>query len=500
LSPGFFQSLGRREESLAVQSAILTGARAAGFLITIAVPIVLVRVFDQATFGIYKQLFLIVGTVIPILDWGLYASLFYFVPRDRGDGHRFVLQTMVLMGLSGGIVGIALAVAAEPIASLFGGEPLREYLPLLGLVVFLGASTVVVLWLPVVDRRPMFAAYTLAGSDFLRSAAIVAAALVVRTVEAVLWAVIAVIVLRGLWLLMYLQLRRVPGGRSVNRTDLKAQLRYALPFGGGQVFEVGFAQFHQYYVAAMVAAQMFAVYAIGVLHIPIIGMLTQSVTEVTSIRAAQFYKAGDLVELRRLWRAAISSLTVLLVPAWALAELYAFDMIVFLFGPEFSASVPVFRLFVCSVLLMIIVDHSILRATGDTPYVLKANAVGFGASVLAVIVLGSRSVLLGAVTGFLIGMIVIKAMGLARVARRLEVAWWQLLTVRVFARTGCAVLVSGLVAASAFGVPHRFLRLAVGGLLFLLVYGMIVLRWELVPRPQVTALLRRLIPAYRGGN
>ena len=51
----------------------------------------LVRTFNQAEFGTYKQLFLIYGTLYGLAQFGMAESLYYFVPRkpqEAGPVHR----------------------------------------------------------------------------------------------------------------------------------------------------------------------------------------------------------------------------------------------------------------------------------------------------------------------------------------------------------------------------------------------------------------------------
>ena len=71
----------RPERSRRALSLWITTARAFAALVGIAVPLVLVRVFDQTAFGYYKELFLIAGTAVPLLSFGLPASVFYLGPR-----------------------------------------------------------------------------------------------------------------------------------------------------------------------------------------------------------------------------------------------------------------------------------------------------------------------------------------------------------------------------------------------------------------------------------
>jgi len=488
--------LGRRESSLAVQSIILTAARVAGFAFSFAIPLVLVRVFDQAEFGIYKQLFLISGTAIPILGLGLGASLFYFIPRDSGDGQRYVLQALLLLALTGATAGLAIFLGADVIAHQFQAPSLRDYLPVLAVFVFLSVPSQLITVVPVADRRPTIAGFSIAGADIVRAAAIILAALLARSLEAVLWAAVAAIALRGAWLLVYVRIRRDPGHKARARRDLRGQFGYALPFAAAVLFQTGLARFHEYYVAASVSPERFAIYAIGVLHIPVITLLAQSVAEVMIVRAAQAYRAGDRGELRRLWHAAVGRLAVFLLPCWALAELFTPELIGILFGPAYLGSVPIFRIFLATILLMVVVDHGILRATGDTPYILKTNVAGFAASVVAVALLAKISVVLGAVTGYIVGMIALRALGLVKVAARLGLRFRDLLPWRELARVAAAILISSGLAATTFLLPHALLRILCGSAVFAGVYLVIVLRWELIPRGEIRAILTRFIPAY----
>ncbi len=490
-------SLRREEESLAVQSIVLTTGRIVGFAITFAIPVVLVRVFDQSTFGVYKQLFLIAGTAIPILSMGLYASVFYFVPRDGGDGHRYVVQTLGLLCLASVLGALALVFAGPSVASMLGMGSTLPYFVLLAVFVAIATPTELVTLLPVADRRPVFAAYTVAGSDLVRAGAIIAAGLIGQSIYAVLWAAIATMVLRGVWLLLYLGMRQAGKPRRRSPANLGSQLRYSLPFAGAVFFEIGLTRFHQYYVAANVPAADFAIYSVGLLQIPILGLLVQSVVEVMLVGATTAHKAGNVAEMRRLWMAAVERLGSVLLPCWVFAQLFATDIIGLLFGADYLAAVAVFRVFLFSVLLYIVVDHGILRATGDTPYMLKANVVGMVAATIAILLLARQSMLVGGVGGYVVGTAVMRGMGLMRVAKRLEARWHELIPLGAAAPVALAALVSATAASVAFFFPTPFFRLLFGGLIFFATYGSLALRWTILPGSLARTVLQRFNPAYR---
>jgi len=486
----------KREESLAVQSILLTSARAAGFVVTFFIPVILVRVFDQGQFGTYKQLFLVAGSAVPLLNLGMYASLFYFIPRDEGEGHRYLVQALALLGVTGALAGLGLLAGGDAISRVLNLPSLREFLPLVALYIVIATPADMVVAVPTVDRRPALAAYTMAASDVLRAVAIVGAAVITNSVRGVLWAAISVSCLRGLWLLLYVRVRRAPGARRPCLADLTAQLRYALPFAVGGLFLLALERFHQYYVAANVSAAAFAIYAVGILQLPVVGMLEQSVVEVMLIRGSQAYEAGDLGEVKRVWTIVLERLAVVLVPCWALAELLAPDLIGLLFGPAYLPALPVFRVFLVTVLALIIVDHGVLRATGDTPFVFVANATGLVISVAAILVLTRYSLLLGGVAGYVIGLLATRALGLVKVRQRLDVRWGDLLPWRVFGQIALVVSVSAAVAGTGLFLPGRLVRLAIVGAIFTFVYGWLVIRLELIPSIELRRIVRRLLAAY----
>ena len=79
----------------------LVAGRGVGFVATFAVPLVLVRLFDQATFGTYKQLFLIYGTLFGLAQLGVAESLYYFVPRRPEEAGRHAANAVAHAGGGG---------------------------------------------------------------------------------------------------------------------------------------------------------------------------------------------------------------------------------------------------------------------------------------------------------------------------------------------------------------------------------------------------------------
>ena len=78
---------------------LLMCGRSAAFAVTFLIPVVLVRTFDQAAFGTYKQLFLIYGTLFSIAQFGMAESLYYFLPNNPKAAGRFGANSTVILAL-----------------------------------------------------------------------------------------------------------------------------------------------------------------------------------------------------------------------------------------------------------------------------------------------------------------------------------------------------------------------------------------------------------------
>src|SRR5512133_677950 len=99
---------GNLADSILTRARPLLVARLAGAVLALAVPMVLARVLLPASYGTFKQAWLVSQSLALMLPMGLTQSLYYFVPREPADRDRYVAQTLwahVVLGLvAGGLV------------------------------------------------------------------------------------------------------------------------------------------------------------------------------------------------------------------------------------------------------------------------------------------------------------------------------------------------------------------------------------------------------------
>src|SRR4051794_13629274 len=116
---------------------LLMGGRVLAFAVTFFIPVVLVRIFDQAEFGTYKQLFLVYGTLYTIAQIGMAESLFYFLPLAGDKGGRYAANAAIVLTAAGVVSLGLLTLEAPQVARLLGNPGLAPYIPYVGVYLLL---------------------------------------------------------------------------------------------------------------------------------------------------------------------------------------------------------------------------------------------------------------------------------------------------------------------------------------------------------------------------
>lgn len=491
------------EESRRLQSIIVTAARLLSAFVGIAIPMVVVRVVDQRTFGVYKQLFLVAETLLMLLGANLATSLYYLVPRNRERAGRVMRQTAALLGGMGAVAAATVLLGADALSRFFDA-PLAPYALALALFTALSFPAALFPPAPIADGRAKLAALVLPGFDLLRSAAIVLVAIATRSLQAIVLAAalaIGVQAMAGVAYALWRGRQDRPGARGDGL--MSTQLAYVLPFAATTMVGLGRDKLHAFFVAGSFSAEEFAVYAVAILNLPFIGQLTQSVGEVLVVANAAHFAEGRLDELRRVWHRATYALALALFPIFALVEAFAAELITVLFGTAYVTATPIFRVYAVVVPLSVLLGSAMLRAAGDAKATLHADlsslAVTIGVLLLTAPTLGP----MGAALSLVAGQLAFAVYASWRTARRIELPardylpWSGL--VKVLAVAGLAAYAAWWTGQLVFpGSPAARLFIAggFGGLLFLAVAWVLGLVPE-AEREMVKGFARRLPWARR---
>jgi len=421
---------------------LLTLGRSAGFVATFFIPVVLVRVFDQATFGTYKQLFLVFATLYFIAQAGLAESLFYFVPKSRELRGAYVANSAIGLGALGLASGALLWAGGPAIAAWLSNAVLAAYLPWIGAFLFLMLASAGLEIVLIARGRFVWAAASYGLSDLLRAALFILPALVTRRLEWVLIGAVAFAALRMVVTLGYF-LGEFRGALRPGNGALGEQLSYALPFGAAVLIETIQGNLHQYIVSARFDAATFAIYAVGCLQVPFVDFVAGPAGSVMMVRMSERLADNDRGSILELWHQTTLRLALIFFPLTAMLLVLGRDLIVVLFTPAYAASVPIFLALTLSILFPVLQTDGVLRVFARTRFLLMVNLVRLGLILGSISWFLSAFGLMGAVLVTLSSMVVAKGLMLFDMCRLLKV------NVRRLLPWGSLATTAGLAAAAA---------------------------------------------------
>jgi O-antigen/teichoic acid export membrane protein len=357
------------QRSFIERAAWLTRANLLAFGLSFLTPLVIVRVFDQAEFGTYKQLFQILTTFMTALYLQVPMSAYYFMRREP-DKRPQVAMNIILFYLAIGLL-TALVLAAYPgwITYIFHNPALDKHTPLLGvaLTVCLMATNIEIFPLAVGDVRTASRFIVLA--QISKSLIIICAAVMFGSLRAVLWGTIIQGVIQCAFMLGYIHYRigslKVRPDQLFDWSLLKKQISNSLPQGDGGMAQSLGADLHNYFVSHYFSAASFAIYANGCFQPPLVSLMQGSFNDTLAQEAPRLEASGNYKGIIQSWMNAIRRLSLVILPACALMFVVRRELIVTLFTEAYAESAEIFSIYLIVTLTQMTLISPIMRSFAE---------------------------------------------------------------------------------------------------------------------------------------
>jgi O-antigen/teichoic acid export membrane protein len=363
-----------KSPGLSQQAAWLLSAKLVGFVLTVAIPLLVVRVLDQREFGLYKQAFLFIATVADLLPMGFYMSAFYFLPKIPDRGGAIVLNILIVNAFVGSVALVLLWIHPGILNALLGNSDLVPLAPLIGAVVL---TTIVAYFVEIVatareQARQSSALIVFASAT--RGAAMVAAVVIFKDVQSLLYAAVLQGAVVSCVLVIYLHRQFPYFWQRWDASLMRQQLAYALPIGFAGFPILVQHQLHFYIVAQRLSAAEYAIYAVGCFQLPAISLLRESVTSVLIPRMVHLRQADDRHGITILLASAMRKLALIHWPIFGFLVVSGPIFIQLVFTPQYAESWPIFLVNLMMIPLTVLISDPVLRAYPEqTGFVLRAR-------------------------------------------------------------------------------------------------------------------------------
>ena len=405
------------------------------------------RILLKEDLAAYRQTFLAYSTIGPLLTLGVGQGIYYFLPGEKHRIRGRVMDALAVLGLTGLLFAIFLICGGnELLAQRFSNPKVARFL--LWLIPF------VVLSLPsnigssvfVATENVMLASVFGVARRLLVGVATIVPLVIWKTCEAALLGNIVASCMLAV-VSISLMIRCTPADSSLPSFSAARELvTFTLPLALGTMIGTISIQLDKLIVSFMCTPDEFAVYSIGAIQLPIIGILTGAITSVTLAEMRNHVVDGKRTEALKLFRLTAQKSSLLILPAMFFFLLTADSFIQLLFTVDYSESAVPFRWYLVLLPLRTVVFGSLIISLGRNDFILFRSAVNLVLNLL----LSMAMVWFFGPWGAVVATITViytwsLPANLYVLSRELETEWHKLLPFKHFAATSIHLLPISLV-------------------------------------------------------
>ncbi len=480
-----FDGLKRRALSLGAANAV-------DFALQFLLPMVLARTLDAATFGEYRLLWLVIGTVMAACLLGMTQGLYYFLPRATGAMRRlYVHQTLIFLGAAGLLSALYVSPWNPWLPEAM--MPLASYGVLVPTFVALWVTSALLDVLPMTEERTHWQVGAVTGMAVLRAVTLSVAAFLTGDLSILIVLLIALVILKLGVLFAYIG--RFHGFRApwFERHAFVDQVRHSTPFGISSSLYGLRIQIDQWVAASLFTLQAFAAFSVAAVLAPLVTIFRISVNDAFLPNMSRLQAANDVRGMMELNGRANVLVTIFVAPILALAFAFAEEIITVVYTASFVDGAPVMRVYILGLLAGLVEVGSILLLLKLGSFAVRLNAVALALSVALAWFGAVNFGLPGAAIGSVAAVWFDRVVTLRRIARETGIPLGRVQDWRSLATLAASAAIAAALAATVvhvqFPASPPLVRLAVGGSLLAITYALL-----LAPRyanSGIFAMLRR---------
>lgn len=481
---------------LTMQTLILSIGRFFNLAAAAGTLMVLSRVMpDKASYGTLCQLIMLYMVLSQIFAVGLPQSTYYFLPRYTGGQRRgFLTQVIILLTLSGGVLGGILYVGADTLGHVLNSAQLPQLLHIFAIYPVLMLPTLAVEGTLLHAQRPLATVFfNMAVRCGMFVALVVPAchhASIVQMVSTwmifavVMWAIALILMLSTVW---HLPLVWEP-------QMLRGEWNFSSPLALAAIFGLSTTYVDRFLVSHLFGANGFAVYNNATIEIPTVSMVTNAVTVVLMTEFSRCASQGDFDGILPIWHGAMQKTAVFVFASLGFLAFWGNETVCILFSNRFIDSGGIFSIYIWSIPLRMLTLQPLFIARGATRVIIICLAIGFVIETAFIVTFGRLFGILGLALGGVIAAYLMTVFNInwyvnwtTKTGWRAFLPWKKLGTVLLIA------VVAGGVSRLVLLLPHPSWAMipiySLAAVLFLLLYGIGLYLTHLLPQEIMTRLL-----------
>ena len=435
--------------------------------------------------------------VSPLLMLGLPNAIYYFLPREKIRKRGILIDNLTLLFLLSVFFSIFLASGGYKILALrFNNPELNITLKwLIPYPLYVMPASILGAVLLTQNKAVTLTVYNIVSS-LLITGLTIAGTLITRTYAGPLVAQIYFPLLL-LPLVIWLIFKNIPGSFVLpSRKSMTEMLKYSVPLGLAGMLGMIMLETNKIVVSAMCTPEEFANYVNGAIEIPLIGIITGSISTVILVDMTSFIHNGDKVGALELFKKASIKSAGILFPVMVFLLVAAKPFIVTLYSEKYLESVIPFCIYLFILPVRIVVYGSALMALGQSRVILFRSVFDLLVNTLLSVILVHFFGYLGAAVATMITLYLWTVpYNLYKIGQSFDVKPWKTLPFKDLGKILllCIMVVPLSLAHLVVTDDAYFLKLLVAGFLYFPVIGVLLLKFQLL---EIPLEIRKHIPVF----
>lgn len=310
-------------------------------LVSILSAAILSRFFDKAEYGTYKQIIFVYTTLLTVFQAGLPSVFSYFLPKYSHEAGKYIVNKINrVLFLLGVLLSLTIFFTSDIVASLLNNPELSRGLKLFSPFPIFTLPTLGLEGIYIVNKNTRFVAIYNTVTRLLMLTAIVLPVIFFKnTYETAIigWGFASFIAF-----VIALCYKSRPYNDVENPEAipglLKTVLSYSLPIMGSSCVLMFYNSINQIVISRYFGVESFAEFSNGFMPLPFIAIIVNPIRQLLVPMISGASTSGDYEPVRDYYTKAVKEMALLLIPIIAFCMCYSQNLMVFLYGEQYSSS------------------------------------------------------------------------------------------------------------------------------------------------------------------
>ena len=347
------------------------------FAFTIVSAAILSRYLSKDEYGTYKQVMYVYNSLLIVFTLGLPKAYSYFLPKyDIKYGYSIVRKLNTMFLLIGFGFSIILYCGSSIIAEILGNDKLVSSLKLFSLTPIFILPTMGIEGIMATHKRNNINTIYVILTRIIMLVFVILPVMCYRANSES--AIAGFTVSSFLVCIIGLYIKRIPyKGIISNKSDLTYYeiFRFSIPLMFASIGGIAIKFADQFFVSRFFGPEQFADFANGSTDVPFVGMVlgasaTILLPEFSRCLSKYHCSYEDIIEL---WRRTTLKAALAIYPLIVFCIFYASDIMIFLYGNQYSSSATYFVVISIVNIFTIAPYYPIIIALGETKYYAKVH-------------------------------------------------------------------------------------------------------------------------------